>query len=398
MTSIKAKYRPSITAGKEGTIYYQIIHNRVIRQIRTDYHILNEEWNQNRSCVTIAANNRKTFLHTIKENMASDLNRLKIIIGKLENTGNSFTADDIVEKYQETTKRPSFLPFMKKVIARLKQLDKERTAENYTATLNSFMRFRGGNDVSLDEITSDLMSEYEAHLKGSGIAMNTISFYMRILRAVYNRAAEKGLTGQQNPFRYVYTGIDKTVKRAISMEEIKRIKELDLFARPSLEFARDIFLFSFYTRGMSFIDIAYLKKSDLKSGILSYRRRKTGSQLFIKWERCMQEIVNRYPANETEYLLPIITAKIDGKRQYRNALRLVNNKLKEIATMAGLQVNLTMYVSRHSWASIAKSKNIPVSVISEGMGHNSEVITQIYLASLDNTIIDKANNLILRSL
>lgn len=86
------------------------------------------------------------------------------------------------------------------------------------------------------------------------------------------------------------------------------------------------------------------------------------------------------------------------QRQYRNALRLVNNKLKEIATMAGLQVNLTMYVSRHSWASIAKNKNVPLSVISEGMGHDSEATTQIYLASLDNSLVDKANEMILKNL
>lgn len=292
----------------------------------------------------------------------------------------------------------SFSRFMEEVITRLKQLGKEQTAENYTATLNSFTRFRNGKDVLLDEISSDLMMEYEAYMKAQGIAMNTISFYMRILRAVYNRVVEKGLTKQQNPFRHVYTGIDKTVKRAISLEEIRRIKVLDLSMKPSLEFARNMFLFSFYTRGMSFIDMAYLKKSDLRNNMLSYRRKKTGQQLFIKWEKCMQEIVGRHPANDTDYLLPIIKTAGNERRQYRNALRLANNKLKEIAAMAGLQANLTMYVSRHSWASIAKSKNIPISIISESMGHDSETTTQIYLASLDNSMIDKANEIILKNL
>ena len=95
----------------------------------------------------------------------------------------------------------------------------------------------------------------------------------------------------------------------------------------------------------------------------------------------MQEIVDKYQRNGTDYLLPIINKVGNEQRQYRNALRLVNNKLKEIAIIVGLQVNLTMYVSRHSWASIAKNKNVPLSVISEGMGHDSEATTQIYLAS-----------------
>ena len=250
----------------------------------------------------------------------------------------------------------------------------------------------------LNEIDSDLMKEYEAYLKSHGVAMNTVSFYNRILRAVYNRAVEKEMTVQRYPFKHVYTGIDKTVKRALPLKIIKRIKELDLPLKSSLDFTRDMFLFSFYTRGMSFIDMAYLKKKDLQNGILSYRRRKTGQQLFIKWEKSMQEIIDKYPANENSYLLPIIKTDRNERLQYKNALRLVNNKLKEISVSIGLQSKLTMYVSRHSWASIAKSQNIPLSVISAGMGHDSENTTRIYLASLDNSMIDKANELILGKL
>lgn len=398
MASVKVKFRPSTVTDKEGTIYYQVIHNRVIRQIKTDYRVFGEEWNEKIGVVILSANGRTDILRSIKERIGWDIKRLKAIIGRQENSGNGFSADDIVEEYQEATREQSFFRFMENVIARLKQLNRERTAENYSATLNSFMRFRECNDVLLDEIDSDLIMEYEAYMKAKGIAMNTVSFYMRILRAVYNRAVDKGLTEQCNPFWHVYTGIDKTVKRAIPLKAIKRIKGLDLSMNSSLEFARDMFMFSFYTRGMSFIDMVYLKKKDLQNGILFYRRRKTGQQLFIRWEKCMQEIVGKYQKDGADYLLPIIKKAGNEQRQYRNALRFVNNKLKEIATMAGLQVNLTMYVSRHSWASIAKNKNVPLSVISEGMGHDSEATTQIYLASLDNSLVDKANEMILKNL
>ncbi len=153
-----------------------------------------------------------------------------------------------------------------------------------------------------------------------------------------------------------------------------------------------------YTRGMSFVDIAYLKKKDLQNGTLTYRRRKTGQQLFIKWEKPMQEIIDKYPVNESPYLLPIIRKTENERSQYRNALHTINDNLKKVAELAGLHTNLTLYCARHSWASIAKSKNIPISVISEGMGHDSESTTQIYLASLDNSLIDKANELILKNL
>ena len=194
----------------------------------------------------------------------------------------------------------------------------------------------------------------------------------------------------------VYTGVEKTLKRAISLNDLKRIKGLDLSLKPNLDFARDMFLFCFYTRGMSFIDMAYLRKKDLQNGILSYRRRKTGQQLFIKWERCMQEIVDKYPINETEYLLPIITKRNkDYRKQYTNELHRVNHLLKKIGKQLDLSIPLTMYVGRHSWASIAKSRNVPISVISEGMGHDSENTTQIYLASLDTSVVDRANKKIL---
>jgi len=398
MATVKVKFRSSVVTGKKGTVYYQIIHNRVIRQIRTDYRIFREEWDEYKSCVIITTNGREKYLRDIGERMVRSLKRLNAIIGRLESNGKGFMADDIVREYNETTDGQFFFRFMEEVILNLKRLNKERTAENYTATLNSFMRFQNDEDVLLDEISSDLMMEYEAYLKGNDLEMNTVSFYMRILRAVYNRAVEKGMTEQHNPFKHVYTGIDKTMKRAISLRNIKRIKELDLSMKPSLEYTRDMFMFSFYTRGMSFIDMAYLKKKDLQNGILSYRRRKTGQQLFIKWEKCMQRIVSKYSSCDMEYLLPIIKKTGNERRQYRNALRLVNNKLKEISAIAGLQTNLTMYVSRHSWASIAKSKNVPISVISEGMGHDSEGTTQIYLASLDSSMIDKANEMILRNL
>ena len=91
-------------------------------------------------------------------------------------------------------------------------------------------------------------------------------------------------------------------------------------------------------------------------------------------------------------------AEQNERKQYGNALREVNNKLKEIAKTICLPIPLSTYVARHSWASIAKSKNVPISVISEGMGHDSEMTTQIYLSSLDSSAIDHANSLILKDL
>ena len=394
MTSIKIKFRPSTVDGKEGGIYFQIIHNRVVRQLNTEYKVFAEEWNAESESIVIKGS-RSNFLLGIQERLSWDATRLKKVVRTLETERHRFTADDVITMFHKLTKESSLFTFMHGVIAQLKQLNKIRTSETYTATLKSFMAFRENQDVPLDGISSDLMLLYEAHLKAKDVSMNTISFYMRNLRAVYNRAVEKGLTPQNNPFRHVYTGVDKTIKRAIPIKEIKALKELDLSLKPSQDFARDMFMFSFYTRGMSFIDMAYLKKSDLQNGILTYRRRKTGQQLSIKWEKCMENIDSKYPQNQTDYLLPIIKETVNERRQYDNALHLVNYHLKELSSMLKLQRPLTMYVARHSWASAAKAKNIPLSVISEGMGHDSETTTQIYLASLETSVVDKANKIIL---
>ena len=399
MASIKVKFRPSTNANKEGTIYYQIIQNRVIRQLKTDYQLFMQEWNEAENSIIVVNNSRQNYLQSIEERIDWDIKRLQSIIAHLENKQVKYTADDVIATFQKQANEQSLFNFMQGVIAQLQQMGKQRTSETYRCTLKSFMQFREDKDVLLEDIDSDLMLMYEAYLRGRGLTKNSTSFYMRILRAVYNRAVEKDLTTNRNPFKHVYTGIDKTIKRAISLKAIKQIKNLDLSLQPSLDFARDMFLFSFYTRGMSFIDMAYLKKKDLSNGILSYRRRKTGQQLFIRWEKCMQEIVDKYDNPLSEHLLPIIKPMNGDKRtQYQNAMYLINRKLKEIGKMIGVQLPLTMYVARHSWASVAKNKNVPISVISEGMGHDSEMTTQIYLASLDTTIVDKANKMILKSL
>ena len=399
MASVKVKFRPSTTTGKEGTIYYQVIHNRVVRQIYTDYKLFASEWQSHSEAVILHRvpnkQERNNYLLSITSRIRWDKDRLNKIIQVLSQSG-TFVTDDVVVRFQNNRQGPSLNNYIRQQIARLKRLGKIRTSETYTAALRSFNGFMNDKEVLFDQINSDLIAEYEAYLKGRGNSPNTVSFYMRILKSVYNRAVEEGLTEQRHPFKSVYTGVEKTLKRAISLNHLKRIKGLDLSLKPNLDFARDMFLFSFYTRGMSFIDMAYLRKKDLQNSILSYRRRKTGQQLFIKWEKCMQEIVDKYPVNETEYLLPIIIQRdMDYRKQYTNELHRVNHLLKKIGKQLGLSIPLTMYVGRHSWASVAKSRNVPISVISEGMGHDSENTTQIYLASLDTSVVDKANKKIL---
>ncbi|MDE6574795.1 MAG: site-specific integrase [Muribaculaceae bacterium] len=400
MASIKIKFRSSSVSGREGSIFYQIIHARCVRQLLTDYKVFQSEWDERRSAlITTPASLRKTTVLAIRECMRWDLERLNRICKKMDMRGIEYTSDDVVDEFQRYAREYSLFNFMESIIVRLRLDDKIRTSETYKSALNSFRTFRCGEDIMLDCMDSVVMESYESWLKKRGVAPNTISFYTRILRAVYNRAVEQEIIEKRNLFKHVYTGIDKTVKRALPLAAIKKIKVLDLTFSPVLDYARDMFLMSFYLRGMSFIDMAFLKKSDLKDGYVVYRRRKTGQRLVIEWTVEMQNLLDKYPCNETVYLLPIIRKnEINERSAYRNAGYNINHNLKKIACMAGLSIPLTLYVARHSWASAAKAKGIPVSVISEGMGHNSESTTNIYLASLDTSVVDRANQIILTSL
>lgn len=279
--------------------------------------------------------------------------------------------------------------------------------QHYQATLHSFMRFKGQQDMKLCDIEADDIQSYEAYLKHvAKVCLNTSSFYLRILRATLNKAAEKGLATKQNLFAHVYTGIAKTNKRAISIESISSIKRLGL---PSLtsnqELARDTFLMCFYLRGISFIDLAHLRKSDLKDGFLHYTRSKTRQCLSIRWEKQMQDIVDKYQSqtSSSPYLFPFLVGNHDMNKQaeqrlYHNAETRIAYHLKKLGTKIGIKGKLTLYVARHSWATAARDQDIPISVISEALGHHSEATTQIYLSSIRTSKVDEANAKVLASI
>lgn len=400
MTTAKVKFCPSTVAGRPGNIVYLVTCRRIVRRISTGCKVLPCEWDEERSRLVSASDSgRENTVSEINRKLNSDIERFNAIIERFDSRRREYSADDVVAEFLRTAKECAFLGFMENVITRQRQLRHTGTAKNYSAALGSFRRFRAESDIPVGEIDTSVMEDYQAYLASTGLAPNSISFYMRILRAVYNRAVEQELTKDRRPFRTVFTGREKTRKRAISIDDIRRIRNLDLSRKPGLESARDIFIFLFLCRGMSFIDAAYLKRADVKNGVLTYRRHKTGQQLSIKMIRQIEELVDRYSESGSPYLLPVITRPgEDERRQYETALHRVNKSLKTIGRMANLPVTLTTYVSRHAWATIAKSKNVPVSVISDALGHDSIATTQIYLASIDADTIDLANELIAQDL
>ena len=381
---------------------FQLIQGRSVCRITSEYKIFAEEWDGKTGKILLPAPSspRYAFIVSLKAELQWEIDRLCRMVQESEKETGAVSLGEIAAAFSSNAETPnSVFNFICEQIRHKKGLGKVRSAETYRSMLNSLMHFRKGRDLTFDMMDGGLMELYEAWMLQCGLTRNTTSFYMRILRTNYKLAVERGITADRHPFRHVYCGMDKTMKRSIPFSEIKKINDLELSQKPGLDFARDMFMFSFCTRGMSFIDMAYLKKTDLNNGHLAYRRKKTGQLLTMEWTKQMQDIVDKYKQNGTRYLLPIITRE-DGseRRQYQNMMRKINRLLKGIARLTGLQLPLSMYYTRHSWATIARGKDVPLAIISEGLGHDSETTTQIYLNSIKSSEVDKANRMILEGL
>lgn len=404
MTTVRLTFRMAADRGRKGTLYFQIIHHDTVKTVSTNCRIFADEWDELNSRIFISSPvsaRRTATLLAIHNKIRHEMQRLNGIISKYDSIGLPYSTADIIYCYRHTqpAAHSSLSAFMRRHIDMLRRQGRMRTADTYRQTLNSLMSFRNGADISFSMLSATFIESYESWLRSHRLCRNTTSFYMRILRSVYNKAVAEGLAPKGEPFATVYTGVDKTSRRAISLADISRIKALNLAADKAMAFARDMFLFSFYMRGMSFVDMAYLRKKDLSNNYVVYSRKKTGQQLTVRWEQHMQTIVDAYGPSSTQYLLPVIVREDGTERsQYLNAMLRVNRNLKKVGALAGISTPLTMYVARHSWATAAKEKDISIGIISEAMGHDSENTTQIYLASIKTNKIDDANRDILNGL
>lgn len=273
-------------------------------------------------------------------------------------------------------------------------------AENYRTAANSFFKFLGKSDIPLTLIKPALMKRYEQWLWENGISHNTSSCYMRSLRAIYNKVVRNYHVRDRKPFDNVFTGNDKTMKRAVEESDITRIASLDLKTGTRLCLARDLFMFCFYAMGMPFVDVAHLKKSQIKGKGFKYYRQKTDSSILVGLEPCAMEIVRRYDNPESEFVFPILKGDTTEKRErsYQSALGYYNILLKKVGKLAGISEPLTSYVARHSWASLAYERNVGINVISQALGHSSPTTTIIYIRELNQRMVFGANKKVLRGI
>ena len=396
MATVKVKLRPSTVPGKAGTIYYQLTHLRQVKPITTKIHLHPQDWDSNKAQIIFT--DSTSYLLQCK--IDRDLDRLKKIIYKIDAECANYTVNEIIEKFYQTTADYSITDFFTQQIQKLKNDNRRGTARNYSKTLKSLKAFMKNTDSTFNIVTEQFVESYNTFLIQRGVVRNTISFYMRIFRSVYNKAVTQKIIEQTFPFKNVYTGVDRTRKRAVTETVISQLLSIDLKKSKALQFARDLFIFSFYARGMAFVDIVYLKKSNIQNGYITYVRHKTGQELTIRIETRLQNIINQYEKKDSPYLFPILNTEDENKAysQYEIALNYYNRQLKRLSKLLEPNINLSSYTPRHTWATTARNKNVPLSIISAGMGHSSEKTTLIYLTKIDNSIIDEVNKAIIDSI
>lgn len=398
MKQIKLQFRPLPDIDARGEIIIEVTHNVVYGVFDTGVVIQSNEWNTKEERVIFDSGNilRTIFLYNNWEKLNEEIGNLKRVIEQLERRHPNFSFDDLEIKFRGATGKKEFIVFMNELINLMIKNNRIKTAQSYISTRKIFQHFLEEGDIAIGYIDSDLMCDFEQFLIGRGMIRNTTSFYLRTLRSAYNKGVQQNLVKQCFPFSKVYTGIDKTQKRAVSHKAINDMENVNRMTS-NMSLSRDLFLFSFYCRGVSFVDLARLKKTDIKNDILSYTRSKTGQTLNIGLEPCMKEIISRYEKSgqAPNYIFPIIFNEKNFHKEYSSALRVHNLRLKRISKRLDIDPPLTSYVARHTWATIAKKKGIPLGIISEGMGHTSEGTTKIYLASLDQNVLDKANKMII---
>ena len=294
-------------------------------------------------------------------------------------------------------------------VEKARKLGRYKTASNYLTAAHSWTLFMGKEDWLFSEMTSETLDAYQRWLGERDICLNTISAYMRALRVMYHRAMENdGSECHANPFAKVFTGRAKTVKRSITQAEIKQLHSLQLSPNTTLSWARDIFLFSFYAMGMPFVDIAYLKKSQVKDGYIRYARHKTGQRIQVALLPAMIDIMKRYEREDSEYVLPILVDDSEGTMKkispealhhlYQCRLRQYNYSLHRLSEKLNLPRSLSSYVVRHSWASIAYQHHVDIGLIGKALGHTKSSTTLLYIKSLADPDLATANQSLMQEL
>lgn len=414
--TFKFHLRPSSKgADAEGKLFIRIICKRRYKNLSTVYSVFPAEWDPVSGRVILPPTGTPRFTHLshIDACMREDLSKLRMIISLFEMETN-YTVDDVLCAFRGSTENDDLLSYTEHISNQLLAEGRQRTARAYRSAVKSLIKYNGGTSLHIGDICAGLLNGYQESLVRQGLYPNTVSFYMRNIRAIYNRSIQDGvvLRREDKPFSKVYTGVSPTVKRALNKDEMNQLADLELVLSERLESCKAsgykikssryadtvhlreslmYFMFCFHARGMSYVDLAYLRKSEIRENKIIYTRKKSKQQLQVKVTEPMQQILDYFTEKDTgsPYVFPIIDPRRGSERiQYETGLRVQNNRLRTLACMAGLNKKVTTHVSRHSWATIAKYEMVSIPMISEALGHTNVKTTTTYLDSFENSRMD----------
>lgn len=374
----------------------RVIHERRKKLIYSPYKMRVDNFDKVRQRVITSVNGTLTSkeVKEINRFIEAQINQLERIVHWLEcQTNKQFSVNDILLKQGRSTVERYLFRYIDGEVSAKTRVKSFGTANLYRTTRESIRRFTGGRDITFNEITYKFICDYINHLQERGLEKNSINMYLRNFRLIYNKANKEGIVStKKSPFIDIKMNAIETVKRSLPKEVVRKIACADLSSNEKLEQTRDVFMFSFYTRGMSLVDMLYLKHSDIKNGIIYYTRNKTKQKLEVSITPPLQKLIDKYTSSSI-FILPYLNGGTPEAmyRQYKSSVWKINKYLKLIGTLLKIDIPLTTYVARHSWATIAKNEGAPIAAISEGLGHTTEKTTQIYLRAFDRSVIDEVN-------
>jgi len=392
--NIKIVLTNKISADGKYGIYLRITKNRKKKEINIGLrcrkeHFLNEQ-------LTKEHPNYKTANRVILK----EKSRAEDIINDFRLRGYNFTLNEFenVFRDKDSNTETSVIKLFDEIIEELETAGRIGNAKAYRETKNAIMRFTTGKKILFRDVTPAFLEKFEAYMRSRGNKDGGIAIKMKELCALFNTAIRRKLITQEiYPFKdYKISRLKpQKNKRALTVEDFKKIRDLDLSDNPYLIEAQHYFLFSFYARGINFVDTMKLKWADIVDNRIYYTRAKTKGKFNIEITPEIQRILDYYKSQNglTEYVFPILLKDDLTPKQieYRKELALgtYNRKLKQIAKLAGVEKNLTSYVARHSFATIHKQMGTSIAVISELMGHADVQITMTYLKEFDTDFLDK---------
>lgn len=412
MASVKIVLRTTMTKKNgEHPIFLRLVKNRKAKFFYLGHTSKGDEKSWDSATNRPKNNDRLKAVINLKESDAEN------IVLDFEREKKDFTFEDFSRKFVSDSQNITVYKYFTEVINRLEKSNKIGNASVYKDSKNAVFQFYTNQNLAFSDINYKFLKTFEEHLLAKGNKPNGIFVYMRTIRALINSAIKEGYCKSDyypfknqfiNPNGYDPSKLNKpTNKKALTEEQLKQIISFEIPESSTLYDAKNIFAFSFYTMGMNFTDIALLKWSNVKGDRIEYLRAKTGKNYSIKLLEPAIAIINYYKAfkRNTERIFPILNENHITPKQIntriKKVLKKTNSDLRDLVKDAGLEINdyrITTYVARHSWATILKRKGVSTSIISEGLGHQTEKTTQVYLDSFEKVDLDNANEKILEGL